>query len=181
MGASTELPLVDHHCHGVVAADLDDAAFERWITESDRPPAPGTRNFETPLGLAIRAWCAPLLDLEPGVEAADYMERRRQLGQAETCRLLLAACGLERLLVDTGIAGAGLTDPDELAALAGVPAQEVVRIELVAEEVARAGADAAGFPHAFATALEAAAAPGAVGLKTIAAYRHGLALAPAPP
>ncbi|MBS1885897.1 MAG: amidohydrolase family protein [Actinobacteria bacterium] len=179
MGASTDLPLIDHHCHGVVAA-LDPGGFERWITESDRPPAPGTRWFDTPLGLAIRAWCAPFLDLEPGTSPEDYVARRGELGQEEVGRRLFAACGLEQMLVDTGIAGLGLAGPDELAALTGIPAREVVRIEAVAEALARRVTGADAFLAAFAAALDEAAA-GAVGLKTIAAYRHGLALADAPP
>jgi len=179
MGASTDLPLLDHHCHGVVAA-LDPSGFERWITESDRPPAPGTRWFDTPLGLAIRAWCAPFLDLEPGAPPEEYVARRGELGQPEVCRRLFAACGLECQLVDTGISGLGLTAPGELAALTGVPAWEVVRIEAVAEVVARQVTSVDAFLTAFPAALDEAAT-GAVGLKTIAAYRHGLALAPAPP
>ncbi|MEZ5078952.1 MAG: amidohydrolase family protein [Solirubrobacterales bacterium] len=179
MGASTDLPLVDHHCHGVVA-DLDATAFERWISESDRPPAPHTRYFETPLGLAVRSRCGPLLGLEPEAAPDEYAARRAELGQAEICRRLFAACGLDCMLVDTGISGIGLAGPVELSRIARVPTHEVLRIEAVAEAVARDGIGVADFAAAFLAALDAAAA-GAVGLKTIAAYRHGLAISPSPP
>ena len=57
------LSLIDHHVHGVVTADLDRAAFENLISEASGPPAPGTSSFDSQLGLQIRAWCAPALDL----------------------------------------------------------------------------------------------------------------------
>ena len=61
------IPLIDHHCHGVSPADLDWKQFQALFSESYRPPPPGTNEFQKPLGLAIRAFCAPLLDLEPHV------------------------------------------------------------------------------------------------------------------
>ncbi|TMK64629.1 MAG: amidohydrolase, partial [Actinobacteria bacterium] len=59
------LRLIDHHCHGVVKADLDLAGFENLIAESSDPPPRGTSRFDSPLGLAVRRWCAPVLGLEP--------------------------------------------------------------------------------------------------------------------
>lgn len=46
--------LVDHHCHSVVAAELDDEALAGLLTESDRPPAPGCSPFDSAIGLAVR-------------------------------------------------------------------------------------------------------------------------------
>ena len=60
-------PLIDHHCHGVSPAELDWKQFQALFSESYRPPPQGTNEFQKPLGLAIRAFCAPLLDLEPHV------------------------------------------------------------------------------------------------------------------
>ena len=45
-------PLVDHHCHAVVAGALDLGAFDNLIGEAG-PAAPGSTNFDTPTGLAI--------------------------------------------------------------------------------------------------------------------------------
>ena len=62
--------LVDHHCHGVVETDLDRAAFEDLITESSVSAAPGCSFFDTQVGLAVRAHCAPVLDLPAFAPAA---------------------------------------------------------------------------------------------------------------
>jgi len=68
----------------------------------------------------------------------------------------------------------------ELGRLAGARTQTIVRLEGVAERVAREGVSAAGFADAFRSALRAEAA-GAVGLKSIIAYRCGLDFDPTRP
>jgi predicted TIM-barrel fold metal-dependent hydrolase len=164
------LPLIDHHCHGVSPSDLDFAKFQALFSESYRPAPPGTTEFQKPLGLAIRRWCAPLLDLEPSCPAETYVERRLALGAAEVNRRFLRASGLDRLLIDTGHRSSAIADVPAMAVMADRPANEIVRIEAVAEEVAKSGIDAGDFAHAFADRL-AARAQTAAGLKTIVAYR----------
>ncbi|MEV4258043.1 amidohydrolase, partial [Spirillospora sp. NPDC049652] len=58
-------PLIDHHCHGVVRRDLDRAGFEALMTEADGPGPLGGTLFDSRVGLAVRRWCAPVLDLAP--------------------------------------------------------------------------------------------------------------------
>ena len=97
-----QLPLVDHHCHGVVTAELTRARFEDLITESDRPAPEGTTFFDTQLGLAIRQHCAPVLDLPAFATPEDYLARRRELGAAEVNLRFLTATGIRDYLVETG-------------------------------------------------------------------------------
>jgi predicted TIM-barrel fold metal-dependent hydrolase len=175
-----ELPaLVDHHCHGVLRGDLGLASFEAYLTESDAPAAPGTTFFDTQAGFAVRRWCPPLLGLEPHATPARYLARRRELGAYEAGRRLLRATGITAYLVDTGLPG-DLTGPGELAAAAGATAREVVRLEQLAEQVADTSGTVDGFVANLAESVHTAAV-NAVGFKSIAAYRHGLALAPEPP
>ncbi|MBO1417221.1 amidohydrolase family protein, partial [Streptomyces sp. FH025] len=82
--------------------------------------------------------------------------------------------GLDVCLVDTGLttaAGRELLPLGELAEAAGASVREVVRLESVAEAVSAGAAD---WPRAVGEAL-AAAATGAVAVKSVLAYRHGLA------
>ncbi|MFJ2579150.1 amidohydrolase family protein [Kitasatospora aureofaciens] len=178
---SLDVPaLVDHHCHSVVAADLADDALAGLLTESDRPPAPGTSPFDSALGLAVRRWCPPALGLPAHVPAADYLARRRELGAAEATRRLLAAAGLDTCLVDTGLtaaAGRPLLPLSEFAEASGARVREVVRLESVAEA---ASATAEAWPQAVREALAGATA-GAVAVKSVIAYRHGLAVPPERP
>ena len=69
-------PLIDHHCHGLVLDDLDRPAFEALLNEAARPAAAGTTFFDSLLGLAVRRWCAPVLDLPIHASPEDYLERR---------------------------------------------------------------------------------------------------------
>lgn len=175
-----DIPLIDHHCHGVVPQDLDLKRFEALMSESYKPPPEGTSQFDKPLGLVVRRFCAPMLDLEPFCSGEEYVERRRALGHEEVNRRLLTACGLESLLVDTGHRSDAIADVPMMNDLSGRPAHEVVRIEAVAEQVARTGVSAADFPQAFTDEL-AARAKTAVGLKTIVAYRVTFDIDQTPP
>lgn len=165
-----DLPLIDHHCHGVSPAELDWKGFQAMFSESYLPPPPGTTEFQKPLGLMIRRFCAPMLDLEPLARGEAYVERRLQLGAAEVNRRLLTACGLDSLLIDTGHRSNAIMGWEDMGKVAGRPSHEVVRIEAVAEEVAKSGVSAADFADTFAAELDRRAAK-AVGLKTIVAYR----------
>jgi uncharacterized protein len=176
------LALIDHHVHGVVTGELDRTGFEQLLSEAPWPAAPGTTMFDSQLGFTMRRWCAPLLDLEPSADPDTYVARRAELGVAEVNRRLLTAAGVALWLVDTGFQGDQLTTPEQMAAASGTPARQIVRLETIGEQVARAGTSAAGWADAFAEALGAAtSSTGAVGYKSIVAYRYGFDFDPARP
>jgi uncharacterized protein len=175
----TQLALIDHHVHGVLTGDIDRQAIESALSEGDAPMPPGTTSFDTQLAFAVRRWCPPLLDLEPLVPPDEYVRRRLELGSAEVARRMLTAADVEAWLVDTGYHSDAVTTPEQLAALSPTPARAVPRLESIAAQVA-VGGDAAGFGARLTAAVQAAAAQ-AVGFKSIAAYRGGLAFDPARP
>src|SRR4051794_2339939 len=180
--APEAMALADHHCHGLVRDELGAADVDALLSEGGAAP-PGTSNFDTPVGLAVRRHCAPLLDLPAHAPAADYLARRAELGADEVARRLLRASGTGTFLVDTGFRPAELTGPAELAALAGTAAAHpIVRLEAVADRLAGTGVEPGEFGSAFAGALaDELAGSGAVGLKSVAAYRVGLDLDPRRP
>ena len=174
------LELVDHHCHGVVTADLTREDFEDLITEG--AAWPGISPFDSPVGVAIRRHCAPLLDLPRHAPPDEYLARRAELGAHEVHRRFLTAARTSTFCVDTGYAPERLTTPAELAGTAGGTAYEVVRLEGVAEAVAARGVEPDDYGDAFqAAALEAVQRPGVVAVKSVAAYRTGFDLDPARP
>jgi hypothetical protein len=133
--------------------------------------------FDTQAGLAVRRWCAPLLDLPAHADADTYLHRRAELGAAEVNRRLVGVTGIADFLVDTGYLGDELTSPSDLAELAAARGHEIVRLEQVAEQVVGSSAD---YVDAFRAEL-ARRAENAVGFKSIAAYRVGLDLEPEQP
>ncbi|MFD8718899.1 amidohydrolase family protein [Streptomyces sp. NPDC059629] len=174
------LPLVDHHCHGAVTADLTGPEFESLLTEGEAWP--GVSPFDSPVGIAVRRHCAPLLDLPRHAPAAEYLARRAELGWQEVNRRFLTAAHAQSFCVDTGYAPHPVTSPAELADAAGGVAYEVVRLESIAEAVAARGIEAGEYAGAFrAAAEEAVRRPGVVAVKSVAAYRTGFALDPARP
>src|SRR2546430_17327392 len=98
-----DLPLVDHHCHGVVTNDVARADFEAMLTEADAVSPLGTTLFDSLIGLSVRERCAPVLDLPKHAEPDVYLERRADLGAAEVARRLLRAAGTTDFLLDLGL------------------------------------------------------------------------------
>ena len=170
--ALSNAPLVDGHCHSILAGTLDPGTFALAATEADTAPPAGISLLDGQLGLAIRRWCAPVLDLPAGAPIEEYLDRRAELGSDEVNRRLLGAARLSHLLVDTGLDGPELVPPAEVGRACGAEVREVVRLERVAEQLADKGVAAYGFASAYKAAL-AEAAKDAVAVKSVLAYRHG--------
>jgi uncharacterized protein len=167
-----DLPLVDHHVHGASRGPLDRAALEGLLTESTWPAPSGTSQLDSQVGFALRRWCAPLLDLEPHAEPEAYVVRRHELGPEEVNRRLLQASGVRHYLVDTGHRAEELLDPMEMAKTAAAAADEVVRLESVAEQLALEGVTAEEFADGYGQRL-AERTVDAVAVKSVIAYRYG--------
>jgi len=173
------IQLVDHHCHGLVRGEIDRHEFESFLTEADGPGPLHPSLFDTQVGLAVRSICAPLLDLPRFASPEDYLARRAELGADEAARRLLAVTGIAHYLVDTGHHRDLVTSPVELAAYTDASGHEIVRLEVVAEQIIGAVE-----PRDLADALRETLylrAQNAVGFKSIAAYRTGLDLDPSRP
>jgi predicted TIM-barrel fold metal-dependent hydrolase len=176
--AVADVTLVDHHVHSIVREAPDRQAYLAMLTESDRPGA--VAGWDTQLGIAVRRWCAPRLGLERSASGADYLERRLAMAPLDAAVAFLPPSGIGTLLVDTGFRGDALLGLADLAAVSRARVEPVVRLESVAEDVARSGVAAAAYPKAFREAI-AAALPRSVAFKTILAYRGGLEIDPEPP
>lgn len=162
--------IIDHHCHGVITVDLERPQFEALMAEAHLPPPEGCSHFDKPIGLMVRRFCAPILDLDPLAPASDYVARRLELGGKEASRRLMRAAGMTGLLIDTGHRSDDILDVAEMAEISGCRAEEVVRIEAVMQEVAKASGSAQELIDQFA-ALLLKRSTSAIALKTIVAYR----------
>lgn len=174
-----QLELVDHHCHSVVASDLDRAAFERLLGEGGRPAPPGCSALDTHLSMAVRSWCAPVLGLPAGAPAEEYLARRAELGADEVNRRFLGT-GAATVVVDTGHRAGELAPLDRLRSWVPGPVLEVARLEVVAEDIEDPGRraavpSAARWADAVADEVDRRR-PSVAGWKSVAAYRGGLDL-----
>lgn len=161
--------LVDNHVHGYWLTSGDRRRFENGLNEANvEPLADFDSGFDTQLGFAVRAHCAPLLGLPEHVDPQIYWDRRSELTEPQLAQVFLPAAGVSHWLVDTGLPGnvAGLT---EMAGASGGDAGEIVRLEQVAEQAAASAGDYAdAFRRILHTRTEKA-----VATKTVLAYRGG--------
>ena len=168
VGVADSVALVDQHCHGVAAVEVEP---REWLSE-----AKGSRRdpFWSLLGGAVRRWCAPVLGLAAHASAEEYLARRAELGWREVSQRLLSAARVSDWLVDTGYAPGPTVSPAEFDG-AG---HEVLRIESVAEELY----STADSPAALLDGVrERLRGTDAVAFKSVVGYRIGLGMPGAPP
>jgi uncharacterized protein len=171
----SQVALVDHHAHGIVAPPETLDEFRGLFSESDDPRQwPHVATGVTYLR-AIRALAA-VLGCEP-TEQAVFAHRCAADPEAYATTLLRST-GTEWLLIDDGfpVPGEGATWR-EMGDLAGCRAAPVMRIERVAEEGLAAGDALDDLRERVRSEVAGARAAGFVGLKTVAAYRSGLDVA----
>ena len=176
----SSIGLVDHHVHATFREGPSKAMFTKMMTESDRVPRTLSEGMFSQVGFAIRTWAAPILGLAPHVDDESYWQKREEIGGVEVGKRLLQASGIEHFIIDTGYKGSELNTNDEMRALTGKRVDSIIRLETVAEQVATSGVSAANFPTHFTEALRRET-QGALGLKSIAAYRIGLDFDPSRP
>ena len=185
-----ELPAVDQHCHMLVAgwSSLGDSGAPGWrrcFTEAVRPASlasdvvasTGYREFLR----ALASWLGESAG-DPGeLEARVVQSRARAVGnEPDTyARRLFDDARITTLLVDTGFGSEGLS-ATALARTVGRPVRTIVRIEKVAEGCLAAARQRSltglVFTETLLEELDRAIASGAIGFKSIAAYRAGLDL-----
>jgi uncharacterized protein len=189
-----DLPLVDHHCHSLLAAWRRTGGgpwpgWRRCFTEATRPASLAR---DAPGLLGYRHFLAALAGLLGVAEAGQadgsgeelerrVVDRRDELAGADPARylrLLLDHAGTAALLVDGGFDSERTLRLEELELAADRPVHEIVRLESLAEELLRPGSPAGRslprFLNGFEERLGVALERGAVALKSIAAYRGGL-------
>jgi predicted TIM-barrel fold metal-dependent hydrolase len=161
--------LVDHHVHGCLLRPIERRRFENLLNEANvEPLADFDTAFDTQLGFAMRAHCAPLLGLPRHSDADAYWRARSALSEDDLARRFLSSANVSDWLVDTGFA-AGVADLDAMAGLSVGRVHEIVRLESVAEQAVQASGD---YTAAFTEILHERAAT-TVATKSILAYRGG--------
>ena len=167
------IPAVDGHCHPLVA-ESEEVSRERFLDLFSEGRAGTMRAHVAQTGYLKRALrgLADGLGCAPTVEAV--LERRRA-GGPEAARRRFAGSRITALLVDTGYPAVGAMPLAEMRHALPCAVHEVFRIETCAQGLVAHGLPYEEFLGAFRAALSAAASQ-AVALKSIIAYRSGLAV-----
>ncbi len=171
--AIAEIPAIDQHAHLLTGPDAR-IGLRDVLTESDDADQIDAVGDHPAFQRALRD-LGEVLGVEP-TEAAIAAVRRDDFA-GHTARLL-DACRLAAMFVDDGFRTEGTLSLTEHAAVVGCPVRRIVRVETEAESAAAGWPPLAECRAHLQQAIADAVAAGAVGLKTIAAYRCGLDLPP---
>lgn len=167
-----EIPLVDDHVHPPLSA-AGERPLASFFSEAGEDPLVVA---QTPYTLFYRRALrelAGLLHSQP--DEASVCAARDALGPAGYLRLLVSDANIEMLLVDEGYPPQGTLGVDEMAASAGCAARRILRLETLAESLFAQAESPVTLSRLMLDHLEHA--PSFVALKTIIAYRCGLAVA----
>jgi predicted TIM-barrel fold metal-dependent hydrolase len=171
-----QVPVVDNHCHGI----QQDQAFEnitswrRAFTESADPSMPREHVATTSFYRRLVRTLAEFLDCEPEEESV-FATRAGRDGRL--AGELLRAANVEALLLDTGFPPPEYVVPvPDLGELGGCRAEPMLRLEILMEDLLAEHDSLEEVREALATALDDVRGQGYVALKSIAAYRTGLAI-----
>src|SRR5215211_4301239 len=171
------IPILDHHCHTLrrPAAPLFGDDFRRFFAETTDPAMPAHIRH-TVFYLRMLRDVARLFGCAPTEDA--LLELRASMPPEQYTRRLFDAGNFRALLVDIGFRGPESYENAELSALVARPVETIIRLETRIEELIAASARFAQVEEALRDEVRTARARGVVGLKSIAAYRGGLHVAP---
>lgn len=174
----TTLPIVDHHAHPLLKpeATADPVGFRQWFTESTDPEIHARHVPHSLFFMTALRWLAELLDCEPTLEA--YLSARAAQPYAEWSRRLFEDANITIMLCDYGYSGPLGYNHAELKALLPCRIERILRLEVLAQDLIVQHETFDRMQDDFVATVSRARSEGYVALKSIIAYRTGLAIAP---
>ena len=169
---------VDHHCHPLRRWPFELTALElrSAFSEAIDPEMADQHVMHTAAYQGGLHRIASELHCDPS-EAA-ILGRRNAADPTSYARQLLGRTATEVMLVDHGFASSDSFSIEEQQQATGIPQREIIRLETLAEGLVKDASDPREWFAAIRAALRAAVKRGAVGVKTICAYRASLKLEP---
>ena len=172
---------VDHHCHPLFPwpAEVGALQLRAVFTEAVDPEI---LREHIPALAAYRDAIRRLAQ-ELGCQATEeaVLQARARMDAATYANRLLERSATGMLLLDSGYTSGQPFSLDDHAREIRLPQREVVRLETLAERYITTVATPAEWFAAVRSGLRESVQAGAVGVKTISAYRAGLALRPVDP
>jgi hypothetical protein len=174
----SRVPVLDHHCHSLLRRQtpFSQVEFQGFFSEGGDETilarhVPNTIYFRW----AIKE-LARFLDCAPTPEAV--LAARAALPPREWAGRLFRDANIPLLLVDHGFQRSDTLTHDELRAHLPCRIHPILRLETMAQDLIVHHETFDRMVEAYVAAVEGARAAGYVGLKSIAAYRTGLAISP---
>jgi len=176
--AWADQPAIDHHCHPLRRwpYQLSPVELRAAFTEALDPQLADSHVIHSAAYQdAIRRIAG---ELHCDATEAAVLGYRNAADPADYAKLLLARTATAMMLVDHGFAsGNAFTLPEQEQAT-GIAQREIIRVETLAESLIDGATDPREWFSAVRAALREGIEGGAVGVKTICAYRATLKLQP---
>jgi uncharacterized protein len=171
-----DVPAVDHHCHPLLrlTTRLTSVDLRHGFTEAIDPDVLREHTQQAVIYRRALRLLAAELECEPTEEGV--VKSREGVDPAAHANRLLKKTQTSLMILDHGYAGGEAMSPAEHKATIQITQREVVRLETAAERLVALCDSVAEWTAAVRSELRVAVSGGAVGVKTIAAYRAGLQL-----
>jgi uncharacterized protein len=171
------IPILDHHCHAFLnrATAYSALEFQHFFSEGGDE---GIVKEHTPTSVFFR-WgikeLAHFLECEPTTDAV--LAARAAIPLNELGARMLRDANIPVLLIDYGLGGEDrMSVADMRASLPACRIERILRLETMAQELILQYETFDQVVEAFVATVEGAREAGHVGLKSIIAYRTGLAI-----
>jgi predicted TIM-barrel fold metal-dependent hydrolase len=155
---------------------LEPADLRRAFTEAVDPDVIGEHSQHTVVYRMVLRRLASELGCEPTEDSV--IRAREEPDPVAYANRLMKKSRTGLMILDHGFAGGDGMSPAEHAAAIEIPQRQVLRLETTAERCVASTEDVHEWVMAVREAVSSAVNGGAVGVKTIAAYRAGLQVRP---
>lgn len=173
------IPILDHHCHALLrnGGPLTALEFQRFFTES----SDATMRARHVPNTVFYRWAikevAMFLGCAPHAEAV--LAARAAIDPADLAQRMFQDANITTLLLDYGFQSSENYTYQELRTYLPCRIEPILRLETLAQELLVQHETFDQMLDAYVATVENARATGHVALKSIAAYRTGLQIAPA--
>jgi predicted TIM-barrel fold metal-dependent hydrolase len=170
------ISLIDNHCHPVLRVQqMDVLQFRGYFSEATHPDFAQRHIQHTVYYLWLLRQLAQVYDCNPVEE--EIIAARNSMTTNEILQLLLRSAGIKTLIFDVGHPEPErCVSPEQLQALGYSRSQRMLRLEILMQQLVNAHDDFATVEYYFRQALMDIRGAGYCALKSIVAYRTGLAL-----
>jgi len=173
----SHISLADDHCHGIYRKQgpMDIKTWRQHFTESHDQSMRDTQVATTLFYRRLIRAMASFFDCEPTESAV--LTAREQYGEEQLHRALLQDANFAVLFVDKGYPPEDVLLPDaQLSTLANCRVAPMLRVEVLMQQLIAEHGNVDDVVEALQLALHDVRSQGYVALKSVVAYRTGLAI-----
>jgi len=170
------IPIIDHHAHALLrdSGPLSMTAFQSFFSESDDPRIHAAHAGQTLFFRWAIKELAMYFDCEP--TADEVLAARNSLHPDVLGARMFQDANLAVLFIDYGFGSHIHFSPEEMQARLSCRIERLLRLETMAQDLILENESYENFLEAFTARVENARSNGHIGLKSIIAYRTGLAI-----